>query len=87
MQYGAGDITITGATGVTIRTTSSFYAVTAGQYAIIGLKQIDNEVRWNLDGSQFIVEFNTEPNGIVTMTRDEARQLVCTPRWTSNEEL
>lgn len=52
MQYGAGDITITGATGVTIRTTSDFYAITAGQYAIIGLKQIGTTDEYIVTGER-----------------------------------
>lgn len=52
MQYGAGDITITGATGVTIRTSSSFQAVTGGQYAIIGLKQIGTTDEYIVTGER-----------------------------------
>ena len=52
MQYGAGDITITGATGVTIRTTSDFNAITAGQYAIIGLKQIGTTDEYIVTGER-----------------------------------
>ena len=59
----------------------------AADYEALDKTQIESEVRWNLDGSQFIVEFNTEPNGILNITRDEARQLVCTPEWTSDEDL
>lgn len=40
MQDDVGSIIITGAQGVTILTSSSFKPETAGQYAIIGLKQI-----------------------------------------------
>jgi len=52
MQYGAGDITITGATGVTIRTTSDFQAVTGGQYSIIGLKQIGTTDEYIVTGER-----------------------------------
>lgn len=41
-QGGAGAVTITAGTGVTLRNTSAFTNVTAEQYAIIGLKKVDD---------------------------------------------
>jgi len=51
-QGGTGSVTITGASGVTIRNTSGFSNVTAEQYAVIGLKQVGGADEWVITGER-----------------------------------
>lgn len=48
----SGAVTITAATGVTLRNTSGFQNVTAEQYAIIGLKQLGTTDVWVITGER-----------------------------------
>lgn len=51
-QGGTGSITIQGAQGVTILNTADFENETAGQYAVIGIKQLGNIDTWIITGER-----------------------------------
>jgi hypothetical protein len=55
----------------------------ASQYSSLDLSLYQDNIRWSLDGTQFIVEFKEKPHGnTITLTREEARQIMVTPEWT-----
>lgn len=55
----------------------------ASDYDSIDLSKVASNIRWNVDGTEFIVEFKEKPHGnTVVMTRDEAVILMNTDAWT-----
>ena len=62
--------------------TNKYKVYPASSYDSIDKSKIEPEVRWNLAGTEFIVEFAVEPHGnTVTLNREEARQLMTTSEW------
>ena len=54
----------------------------ASQYDSLDLSLFHSNIRWSVDQSQFLVEFLTPPHGnTVTLTKDEARELMMTDEW------
>lgn len=54
----------------------------ASDYDSIDLSKVSNNIRWNNDRSEFIVEFIEQPHGnTIVLTHDEAKALTQTEAW------
>lgn len=55
----------------------------SSSYDDLDLTKIEPGIRWNLSGTEFIVEFINEPDNYDgVLTQPEARQIMITPEWT-----
>lgn len=54
----------------------------ASDYNSIDKSKVTSNIRWSLDGSQFIVEWTEEPpSNVSTLTHEEALALTSGPNW------
>lgn len=59
----------------------------SSSYGDLDLTKFEENIRWSLDNTKFIVEFINEPDNYDgVLTQPEARQIMITSEWVDNTD-